>query len=180
MGFTHLCHSLSVLSHCAHILFQLHEERVDREAGEQALLLSRMLTLQDPFQGFPFTTTPGGAGIRQAVCMCVCVRPLSVSACICICLDKGRCVLQHAQLGSRAIEVTVCPVLQLCTHHADHARHGEPSCWSASALLHHALEGMLVTSQLNWQFTCRFCVLFALQKGIMVHLRILGPPNILK
>jgi hypothetical protein len=32
---------------------------VDKEAEEQALLLSRMLTMQDPFQGFPFTTMPG-------------------------------------------------------------------------------------------------------------------------
>lgn len=26
-------------------------------------MLSRMLTLQDPFQGFPFTTMPGGRGV---------------------------------------------------------------------------------------------------------------------
>ncbi|KAF6259792.1 hypothetical protein COO60DRAFT_1700650 [Scenedesmus sp. NREL 46B-D3] len=34
-------------------------DHVDKEAGEQALLLSRMLTMQDPFQGFPYTTVPG-------------------------------------------------------------------------------------------------------------------------
>ncbi|KAF8061140.1 hypothetical protein HT031_004601 [Scenedesmus sp. PABB004] len=31
----------------------------DEAAGQTALLLSRMLTLPDPFQGFPFATTPG-------------------------------------------------------------------------------------------------------------------------
>lgn len=47
----------------------LQDARVDEEAGAQALMLSRVLTLQDPFQGFPFTTTPGrcddpGGGVR--------------------------------------------------------------------------------------------------------------------
>jgi len=37
----------------------LQDARVEEEAGAQALMLSRVLTLQDPFQGFPFTTTPG-------------------------------------------------------------------------------------------------------------------------
>jgi hypothetical protein len=41
--------------------FQAQADHVDKEAGEQALMLSRMLTMQDPFQGFPFTTMPGAA-----------------------------------------------------------------------------------------------------------------------
>ncbi|WIA44094.1 hypothetical protein OEZ86_010446 [Tetradesmus obliquus] len=38
---------------------QAAADHVDDEAGEAALMLSRMLTMQDPFQGFPFTTMPG-------------------------------------------------------------------------------------------------------------------------
>lgn len=53
---------------CAHTQPNTHvsaqAERLEEEASEQALMLSRVLTLQDPFQGFPFTTTPG-------VCACV-------------------------------------------------------------------------------------------------------------
>jgi hypothetical protein len=41
----------------------LQEQRIEEEADQQALMLSRMLTLQDPFQGFPFTTMPGGRGV---------------------------------------------------------------------------------------------------------------------
>eukprot|EP00775_Hariotina_reticulata_P003412 gene3412-3685_t len=37
---------------------QEQQEHVEKEAGEQALMLSRMITMQDPFQGFPYTTTP--------------------------------------------------------------------------------------------------------------------------
>jgi hypothetical protein len=44
---------------CCCRLSQAQADHVDREAGEQALMLSRMLTMQDPFQGFPFTTMPG-------------------------------------------------------------------------------------------------------------------------
>lgn len=54
--------SLSCVSHC------LQEQRIEEEADEQALMLSRMLTLQDPFQGFPFTTMPGGWCKREANC----------------------------------------------------------------------------------------------------------------
>jgi hypothetical protein len=41
------------------LALQAQSDHVDKEAGEQALMLSRMLTMQDPFQGFPFTTMPG-------------------------------------------------------------------------------------------------------------------------
>jgi hypothetical protein len=50
------------------LLLQEQQEHVEKEAGEQALMLSRMITMQDPFQGFPYTTTPGQRPGRLHTC----------------------------------------------------------------------------------------------------------------